>query len=137
MNERFEEMLGVARGMRGRAYSPYSQYQVGAAVLGVDGEVYGGCNVENVSFGLTVCAERVAVGSMVASGCRGVLAVLVLTRDGGSPCGMCRQTLAEFVTEPLEVVVWKVSESGRVERRSLAELLPEHFRSDLGSDGGV
>ena len=94
-----ESLIEAAQTVRTNAYAPYSVYPVGAAVLGSDGAIYTGCNVENISFGLTMCAERVAIGAMIAAGCRKVTEVAIATRDGGSPCGMCRQTLAEFTSQ--------------------------------------
>lgn len=81
-----------------RAYAPYSNFPVGAAVLASDGRVFTGCNVENLSYGLTMCAERVALGAAVASGARDFLlmAVVADTQVPISPCGACRQVMAEF-----------------------------------------
>jgi cytidine deaminase len=117
---------------RAHAYCPYSGYAVGAAVLGPDGRVWAGCNVENVSFGLTLCAERAAVVKMVSDGVREVCGVAVATRDGGAPCGACLQVLSEFAPDPSSVRVRLVDESGSVTARTLAEYLPYGFRSDLG-----
>jgi cytidine deaminase len=119
------DLLAAARAARANAYAPYSVYRVGAAVLGSDGQVYSGCNVENVSFGLTVCAERTAVVKMVSEGCREV------QRVGGTPCGMCLQTLAEFAADPAQVPVVLEAEDGTQSRYTLAELLPHGFKSEL------
>lgn len=83
---------------RDRAYAPYSGFAVGAALLGIDGRVFIGCNVENLSLGLTQCAERVALGAAVAAGCTAFHAVAVVadTQEPVSPCGACRQVLSEF-----------------------------------------
>ncbi|MGL4401237.1 MAG: cytidine deaminase [Luteolibacter sp.] len=106
---------------REMAYAPYSNFQVGAALLAVDGRVFVGCNVENISYCLTNCAERVAIGAAVAAGVRDFLAVAVVadTRVPISPCGACRQVLAEFGV-PLVVL------ANRTEREQfqLEELLP-------------
>lgn len=106
---------------RSQAYAPYSKFQVGAALLSEDGRVFHGCNVENLSYGLTNCAERVAIGAAVAAGVRRFVAVAVVadTAVPISPCGACRQVLAEFGV-PLVVL------ANRFERLefSLDQLLP-------------
>jgi len=78
------------------AYAPYSNYVVGAALLATDGSVYGGCNIENAAYPVTICAERTALAKAVSEGQRDFVAIAVVTRDGGSPCGMCRQMLHEL-----------------------------------------
>lgn len=125
------DLLAAARAARANAYAPYSVYRVGAAVLGADGQVYSGCNVENVSFGLTVCAERTAVVKMVSEGCQEVKGVAVVTHDGGTPCGMCLQTLAEFAPDPAAVPVLLEAEDSAQRRFTLAELLPHGFATQL------
>ncbi len=92
------ELLGASAGARAKAYAPYSAFAVGAALLTGDGRVFTGCNVENVSYGLTMCAERVAVGAAVTQGSAD-FRLLALTSDSKEPvvpCGACRQVLAEF-----------------------------------------
>ena len=116
----WEPLIEAAWRVRERAYAPYSKFHVGAALL-VEGKVFTGCNVENLSFGLTMCAERVAVGAAVAAGLTKLEAVAVVADTGVpiSPCGACRQVLAEF-GDPL------VCLANREERLvfRLSELLP-------------
>ncbi len=119
-----EQLIVMALAVREKAYAPYSRYKVGAALLADDGTVYGGCNVENASYGLTVCAERAAVFHAVASGRQRFDAIAVATRDGGAPCGACLQVMHEFAPA-LQVHV--VNEHGSFRSRGLAELLPEAF----------
>ncbi len=94
----WDGLLQAAWKAREMAYAPYSNFKVGAALLSPDGRIFIGCNVENISYGLTICAERVAIGSAVAEGVRKFLAVAVVadTEVPISPCGACRQVLAEF-----------------------------------------
>jgi cytidine deaminase len=94
----WDELVKAAWQVRERAYAPYSKFAVGAALLAADGRVFVGCNVENLSYGLTNCAERVAVGAAIAAGARDFLAVAVVadTQVPVSPCGACRQVLSEF-----------------------------------------
>lgn len=114
------------------AYAPYSHYDVGAAVLTQCGHIFTGCNVENASYGLTMCAERVAIGKAISEGQRKLLAVAVATRDGGSPCGACRQVLAEFADGSLEVFLIN-PEGQRLAHLTLDELLPRRFSLDSQS----
>ena len=119
-------LVAAARAARRRAYAPYSRFQVGAAVL-AGGRVHHGCNVENVSYGLTVCAERSAISAMVAAGARRLEAVAVAsgTVPPTPPCGMCLQTLAEFAGPALPVIL-AGARGARVET-TLGELLPRAF----------
>ena len=107
----------------GRAYAPYSRFHVGAVLVGKDGRIFAGCNVENISFGLTICAERNAVFAAVAAGCREFERIVVVadTAVPASPCGACRQVLAEFNPD-LEVVL--ANFRGLSETFRLSELLP-------------
>lgn len=123
-----EELLARAGLARVAAYAPYSHYAVGAAVLTEDGTVFSGCNVENASYGLTVCAERVAVFAAVAAGHRHLRAAAVVTPSRGSPCGACRQVLLEFGGP--ELMVHLADPDGGRRDRTLAELLPESFGPD-------
>lgn len=94
----WDALVAAAWKVREAAYAPYSNFLVGAALLAADGRVFTGCNVENISYGLTNCAERVAIGAAIAAGVREFLAVAVVADTGVpiSPCGACRQVLAEF-----------------------------------------
>src|SRR4051794_33319409 len=90
-------LLRRALQVRERAYAPYSGYQVGAAIMSATGKIYTGCNVENASYGLTVCAERNAIFKAISEGEREFVAIAVVTANGGSPCGACRQVIFEFM----------------------------------------
>jgi len=117
-------LVQVATAARDRAYVPYSHFAVGAALLSEDGRVYTGCNVENASYGLTICAERNAVFHAIAEGSRRFLAVAVVTANGVAPCGACRQVLTEFNPE---MTVAIASTSGELQVLCLADLLPRAF----------
>ena len=118
-----KELIALATQARKQAYAPYSHYKVGAALWTASGQVYTGCNVENASYGLTICAERTAAVKAVSSGERDFVAIAVVTADGGTPCGACRQVLAEFA-EGLPVLL-----ANRKERslHDLRDLLPHSF----------
>jgi cytidine deaminase len=120
-----EGLLSAARDVRGHAFAPYSSFKVGAAVMGASGRIYIGCNVENATYGATICAERAAICSMVASGESRLLAVAVYTeaQPAATPCGICRQVIAEFAEDAPIVVA---NASGRTVY-SIAQLLPERF----------
>jgi cytidine deaminase len=122
------ELLAAARAVRERAHAPYSNFFVGAAVRDEKGRVHVGCNVENASYGLTICAERNAVAAAVAAGARAVRAVAVVTptRPPGSPCGACRQVLAELGDARTRVLL--ASPTGEPEVLPLGELLPRAFK---------
>lgn len=120
-----EELLSAARDARERAYAPYSNFRVGAALDAGGGNVIFGSNVENASYGLTICAERAAIGAAVSAGFREFVAIAVAGPEGEltSPCGACRQVLAEF--NPNMTVVY-TTPSGPVSM-TVAELLPNSF----------
>ena len=128
MTDAFERLLKQARSARERAYAPYSRFRVGAALETNDGAVFAGCNVENASYGLALCAERSALAAAVAAGHRSFVRIAVSTSAGipASPCGLCRQALAEFAPG---LCVRSESPEG-VAEWSLATLLPEPFRLD-------
>lgn len=130
-----EQLVAAARAVRANAYAKASDFAVGAAVRADDGRTFVGCNVENASYGLTICAERAAVCAAVAAGARRLVAVAVVTDldDPARPCGACRQVLAEFGAD-MEVVL-----AGRGEalvRTTLDVLLPDPFVFDRERDGG-
>jgi cytidine deaminase len=119
-----EELIDAACAAREQAYAPYSRYKVGAALLADDGRIFSGANVENVSYGLTICAERTAVFTAATAGVRKILAVAVCTDNAGSPCGACRQVMHEFAGD---IPVWLVDGERNVRETSLGTLLPDHF----------
>ena len=125
MNE--EQLIATARQAALKAYAPYSGFSVGCAIEGIDGTVITGVNVENASYGLTICAERHAVGAMVADGARRIAAVAVCTENGVTPCGACRQVLSEFAPDEGNVPVWIVNGLGDVRETSIFALIPDHF----------
>ena len=118
------ELIDLARKARKRAYAPYSRYKVGAALLGKSGTVYTGCNVENASYSHTVCAERTAVLKAVSEGETEFEAIAVVTRNGGSPCGACRQVLSEFSPE---LIIYIADKDGEYRTTTLKQLLPDSF----------
>jgi len=122
----WDELAAAARSASENAYAPYSGLRVGAALLGKGGVMYGGCNVENSSFGLTLCAERAALVRAVAEGEKELKALVIYTPDAGplSPCGACRQALAEF-TPALPIV--SLGRAGLRREFELSELLPQAF----------
>lgn len=136
----WEALDKAAREVRRYAHAPYSGYSVGAAILTASGRMFVGCNVENASYGLSICAERSAIVQMIAAGERMPVALAVVTpgtsRLGpgvespplGAPCGMCRQTLAEFADD-LPIRLSAEGETNLSRTTSLAALLPEAFRA--------
>jgi cytidine deaminase len=123
-----DQLVQAAKAVRANAYAPYSKYLVGAALATRSGKIYAGCNVENASFSAGICAERGAIMQMVAAGEHDLVACAVVTRDGASPCGVCRQMLVEFARD-LPIVIVSLDEKGGEEGRvvQLAELLPDAF----------
>jgi cytidine deaminase len=122
----WKKLVERAREVQQQSYAPYSNFRVGAALLGSDGEIYVGCNVENASYSVTMCAEQGAICSAVAAGERTFTHMALITDSphAESPCGACRQVLSEFAPE-LEIM--SVSATGEEQRWKLNELLPMAF----------
>ena len=127
-----DDLLDVARAARAHAYAPYSAFAVGAAVQTRDGRSFSGCNVENAAYGLCNCAERTALFSAVAAGCQPgdfvALAVIADTDAPASPCGACRQVLAELCDQAMPVLLGNLH--GARQKTSVAALLPAAFKLD-------
>jgi cytidine deaminase len=119
-----KQLIALAAQARQSAYAPYSGYAVGAALLAQSGETYVGCNVENATYSLTICAERAALFRAVCAGERAFEAIAVVTSNGGTPCGACRQVLAEF---GLHTRVLIATPERLVAEKRVYELLPESF----------
>ncbi|RMF47262.1 MAG: cytidine deaminase [Anaerolineae bacterium] len=120
-----ETLISQAREVRENAYAPYSNYKVGAALLAENGQVYTGVNVENAAYPSGMCAERSAVFQAVGDGQRRFVALALVTDNGGSPCGACRQVLAEF---GLDLPIFIANAAGEVlDTMTLRELLPRAF----------
>ncbi|MBI4670953.1 MAG: cytidine deaminase [Chloroflexi bacterium] len=122
----YRGLLELAAQARELAYAPYSNYQVGAAVVGKSGKIYTGCNIENASYGLTVCAERNAIFKGVTEGEKEFVALAVVTTNVGSPCGACRQVASEFM-QPNTPVILSDDRLEKFRIFSLADLLPDGF----------
>jgi cytidine deaminase len=125
----WQALAAAAAAARARAYAPYSGFAVGAALLMEDGSIVAGCNIENATFGLTQCAERVALAAAVARGLRqpAALAVASSSTPPAAPCGLCLQTLAEF-SDDLPILLCNPDHPGGERRLRLLELLPYPFR---------
>jgi cytidine deaminase len=129
-NERRKKLVRMATEARRKAYAPYSNYGVGAAILTSSGKYYTGCNVESAAYPTSMCAERVAIFKAVSEGERDFVAIAVVTSNGGTPCGACRQVMAEF---GLDTVVIIADDQGKLKQEArVRDLLPGAFRpSDL------
>ncbi|HOE64559.1 MAG TPA: cytidine deaminase [Candidatus Sumerlaeota bacterium] len=123
---KIEELAAAARAVREHAYAPYSQFKVGSALLSGSGAIYTGCNVENASYGLTVCAERNAIFAAVAAGEREIKAIAIVTQspEPAAPCGACRQVLIEFAAD-IPVILENTDGIRRIQ--SLNALFPMRF----------
>src|SRR3954463_8361838 len=124
--DRQQAVIRAAIDVRQRAYAKYSNFLVGAAVLAADGKIYTGCNVENSSYGLTICAERAAVFHAIAAGQRQFQLLAIATAGGGTPCGACRQVIAEFAPE-LPILIIDVHQPDKIVELNLRDLLPQAF----------
>lgn len=128
------KLVAEATVARETAYVPYSHFKVGAAVLAADGRVFRGCNIENASYGLTICAERTAIFKAVSEGVTDIAAIAVVadTPDVASPCGACRQVMAEF--RPAAVIL--ANTAGKIAVTCVPALLPGAFDGSVLSEGG-
>lgn len=125
-----QKLINAAIQARSNSYSPYSGYSVGTAVLTASGEIFSGCNIENASYGATMCAERTAIFSAVAAGHKNFTAIAIVGgKDGKAdlpyPCGMCRQVLSEFCDKDFKVIIAR--SKTEFEEYTLGELLPHSF----------
>lgn len=124
---KYRELYRQAVEMIPLAYAPFSKFKVGAALLGKDGKVYTGVNVENSSFGGTICAERTAFVKAISEGCMEFEAIAVVSSDGEAwPCGICRQFMKEFCEDDFKIITGNDEDSLRV--YTMKEILPEGFR---------
>ncbi|WP_349515517.1 cytidine deaminase [Leuconostoc suionicum] len=123
------KLVDVANQALNDTYTPYSHFPVGAALLGVNGEIFKGVNIENVSFGLTNCAERTAIFTAIAAGQRHFHGLVISGRTDEpiAPCGACRQVMVEFF-DP-EMPIWLINEQGNEIETNIAELMPGSFNS--------
>jgi cytidine deaminase len=135
ISDAFDDLLALARAAREQAYAPYSNFLVGAALLTRDGRRFSGCNVENASYGLCNCAERTALFSAIAAGCRpgdfAALAVVADTENPVSPCGACRQVMSELCDDAMPVLLANLH--GDTQQTSVAALLPGSFKLPLSA----
>jgi cytidine deaminase len=124
-------LIQAARDAAANAYCPYSHYPVGAAVLTLDGQIFTGCNVENISYGLSLCAERTALIKAVSAGCRAFAALAVTggEKKAAAPCGACRQVLGELCPPETPVFIARLNKGGKVISSTLGALLPLSFSS--------
>ncbi len=121
-----EKLLDAARQARQDAYAPYSHYPVGAAVQAKSGKIYTGCNIENSAYPTSICAERVAIFKAVSAGERELIALAVVTSNGGSPCGACRQVFSEFAPDDA-LVLLSDARGNRRKQFTMKEILPDRF----------
>lgn len=127
MKDIFQELIDKAKEERLKAYAPYSKFKVGSAVLTENNTIFTGCNIENASLGLSICAERVAIFKAISSGYKSIKAIAIIcdTEEPCSPCGACRQVMVEFSPE-MEVVM--VNHQNKIKITKAKELLPGFFK---------
>lgn len=123
----FEDLLKLAKMSMENSYSPYSNFKVGAAIRCKDGSIFTGCNIENASYGATICAERTAIASAVASGHREFLEIAIVCSDKVMPypCGICAQVMSEFSKD---ILIHVCNNANKIETLTLEELLPKGFK---------
>ena len=125
-NDRYNDLIRESIAVRKHAYSPYSNYKVGAALLAASGKIYTGCNFENAAFGAGVCAERIALGNAISNGETKFIAICICGKDNSiTPCGICRQSLVEFG----DIDVICCDDSGHYKLYTLSQILPYSFQS--------
>lgn len=126
-----DELVQAAAAARKKAYAPYSKFKVGAAILTKDGKTYQGCNIENASYGATICAERSAVCNMIANGGADPIAIAICYNEEefAVPCGICRQVLSEFSPKG-DLVILMAKTDGSYRETTLSALLPSSFKLD-------
>ena len=125
MNQK--ELIRIAKKMRKKAYAPFSKYTVGASVETEDGSIVGGCNVESASYGLTCCAERIALYNAVSQGFLKFKAIAVASENGGFPCGACRQVIWELCGD---IPILIIDNENKIRETSSRTLLPDAFDKD-------
>ena len=125
-----QTLVNKAIEAREKAYAPYSKFKVGAAILTKDGTIFPGCNIENASYGATICAERTAVANMVSSGHTDPVAIAICYNETefALPCGICRQVLSEFAGQKEDLIVLMAKTDGTYEETALSDLLPGAFK---------
>lgn len=123
-----DKLIEMAKNAREMAYTPYSDFKVGSALLTTDGKIFTGCNIENSSFSPTICAERTAIFKAISEGSTSFTKIVVITGDDhpSSPCGVCLQVLSEFVDNNFEIILTNLN--GDMERTTLIQLLGRPFR---------
>ena len=129
MNITDEELIKSAYEAKGNAYAKYSDFHVGAALLTRSGKVYKGCNIENSSYGATICAERTAIFKAVSEGERDFVCLAIVSdkKDATYPCGICRQVMTEFMSKDFRIIT---DNCGKIEKFTLSEMLPMAFSLD-------